>query len=85
MNILDGTVMQEDLGALSAFELEALIARCEGAIFVGTSTHQDIVTLIDAEAEVQRRESEFFKRTLHTERRRETSRTGTGDNGAFTL
>ena len=85
MNILDDTVIQEDLGALSAFELEALIACCEGAIFMGVSTHQDIITLVDAEAELQRREREAFRHSLRTERQLKVSGTGTGDNGALAL
>ncbi len=85
MNILEGVTIQEDLGAFSAFELEALIARCEGAIFAGISSHQDVVTLVDAEAELQRREREAFRHSQRTEKQLRTSRTGTGDNGALVL
>ena len=75
----------EDYTTLSAGELEALVARCEGALFAGTSSHGDVVTLIDAEAELGRREREAFKRFQRTEGLLKTSRTGTGDNGALTF
>ena len=74
-----------DFTLLSADGLEALITRCEGSIFMGTSTHQDIVVLIDAEAEVQRREQASFRRALHTERQFKASQTGSGDSGTLTL
>ena len=75
----------EDYTALSAGELEALVARCEGALFAGTSSHEDVVTLIDAEAELGRREKEAFKRLQRTGSQLRASRTGTGDNGALTF
>lgn len=42
---------------LSTHELRRVVNRCEARLFAGTSSHQDVLLLIEGEAELRRREA----------------------------
>jgi hypothetical protein len=45
-----------DVTSLSSPQLAALIRKCEAALFRGTSSHQDMLLLTEAERELLQRE-----------------------------
>jgi len=49
-----------------------MVTAFERALFAGTSSHQDVLALIEAEREIMRREAKRARRTVHEERRART-------------
>lgn len=45
-----------------------MVTRLERALFAGTSTHRDLVMLIEAEREILRREADRVRKTVQEER-----------------
>ncbi len=66
-------------------QLIQFIARCEQAIFAGTSTHHDVLLLIDSERELKRREQERLAKKRKLETRLSASRTSSGTEGALVI
>lgn len=63
---------ERSLRGLSDTELQAMVTAFERALFAGTSSHRDVVALIEAEHEIMRREAKRARRTVHEERRART-------------
>ncbi len=73
------------LGDLPNEKLEAIVQRCERAIFAGTSTHHDVVVLIESEQELLRRQRLQLKQTLRQEARLRESRTRSQEDDALII
>ncbi len=71
-------VTDRPLRAHTATQLEALVTRLERALFAGTSTHRDVVVLVEAEREISYREAKRMRQTVVEERR---ARTLSGESG----
>lgn len=63
-------------------ELEGIVHRCEAKLQAGTSSHADVVRLIEAEREILRREQQRSNASIRTTR---TSRTGRSTGGGGPL
>ena len=60
-------------------ELEAFVTRVERVLQAGTSTHADLVELVDAEGEIMYREAKALRRTVHEERHARTVSNATSE------
>lgn len=67
---------------LSLNELEGIVHRCEAALFAGTSSHKDVVQLVDAEREIQRRQRRHLEEATKDSR---ASGSGATDSGGWSL
>lgn len=66
-------------------DLEATVRRCEAAVLAGTSTHADVLDLIEAEREIRRREQEREGRSGTATGGTHVSRTGRTTSGGGTI
>lgn len=66
-------------------DLENTVRRCEAAVLAGTSTHRDVLDLIDAEREIRRREGEREAGSGTSTRGTHVSRTGRSTSGGGTI
>ena len=62
-------------------ELEGIVRRCEAALFAGTSSHRDVVLLVDAEREIVRRAQRHFEASVRESRASMASISATADGG----
>lgn len=62
-------------------ELEGIVKRCEAALFAGTSTHQDVIMLVDAEREILRRARRHFEASVRDSRATGASLSSTSGSG----
>ena len=65
-------------------ELEGIVQRCEAALFAGTSSHRDVVLLVDAEREILRRAQRHFEASVRQSRTTNASISGTSGGGLRT-
>ena len=65
-------------------ELEGIVRRCEAALFAGTSSHRDVVLLVDAEREILRRAQRHFEASVRESRASKASMSGTVGGGLRT-
>ena len=65
-------------------ELESIVRHCEAALFAGTSSHRDVVLLVDAEREILRRSRRHFEASVRDSRSSLASMSGTTGTGLRT-
>ncbi len=62
-------------------ELDTLVRRCERTLQAGTSSHADMVSLVEAEREIMYREAKKLRQTMHEERQARTLSSGASGTG----
>ena len=65
-------------------ELEGIVQRCEAALFAGTSSHRDVVLLVEAEREILRRAQRHFEASVRESRTSRSSLSGASGGGLRT-
>lgn len=74
-----------DTKQLPLTELEGIVRQCESAVLAGTSSHRDVVVLIDAEREIQRRQRTRDLASVTESRASHATRSSSSTGGARSL